>query len=494
MRTHHLAAIDLGASSGRVMLATFTRQDPQPAATLTLKEIHRFPNNLIRVDGHDTWDLDALEKHILEGLNRLDASGVQLDGIGIDTWGVDYVLLDEQGQRVGLPVAYRDNRTEGVMARMEQQFGRENLYQKTGIQFMPFNTLYQLRALSEQQPEIVRKAAHMLMIPDYFLYRLTGSMNWEYTNASTTQMLNLATGDWDEDLLKLAGVPRRWLQKPTQPGNSPGVWKSPRGRSVPVFSVATHDTASAVVAAPLTSSRSAYLSSGTWSLMGIESPKAFNHAQALHDNITNEGGINGSYRVLKNIMGLWLFQRVCRELNIQDLPSLITLAKHVTPFTYLINPNEDCFINPPSMVDAIRDACRQAGDPVPESPAELARCIFDSLAMLYRKIALQLADLQGSPLEDIHIVGGGSQNQFLNQLCADICQVSVSAGPVEASTLGNIGCQLMALNAVKDNAEFRRIVATNFEQHHYIPRIHADFAIHWRRFQALCHVNEELAV
>ena len=196
MRTHHLAAIDLGASSGRVMLATFTRQDPQPAATLTLKEIHRFSNNLIRVDGHDTWDLDALEKHILEGLNRLDASGVQLDGIGIDTWGVDYVLLDEQGQRVGLPVAYRDNRTEGVMARMEQQFGRENLYQKTGIQFMPFNTLYQLRALSEQQPEIVRKAAHMLMIPDYFLYRLTGKLNWEYTNASTTQMLNLATGDW----------------------------------------------------------------------------------------------------------------------------------------------------------------------------------------------------------------------------------------------------------------------------------------------------------
>lgn len=494
MRTHHLAAIDLGASSGRVMLATFTRQEPDSAATLTLKEIHRFPNNLTHTDGMDTWDLDNLEKHILEGLNRLDASGIPLDGIGIDTWGVDFVLLDEQGQRVGPAVAYRDSRTDGVMARMEKQIGRHVIYQKTGIQFMPFNTLYQLRALTEQQPEIASKAAHLLMIPDYFLFRLTGQLNWEFTNASTTQMLNITTGDWDEDLLKLAGVPRRWLQKPTQPGNSPGLWHSPRGRSVPVFSVATHDTASAVVAAPLTSSHSAYLSSGTWSLMGIESPKAFNHAGALHDNVTNEGGINDSFRVLRNIMGLWLFQRVCRELNIQDLPSLITLAKNVPPFTYLINPNEDRFINPPSMVSAIREACHQAGEAVPESPAELARCIFDSLAMLYRKIALQLADLQGAPLEDIHIVGGGSQNQFLNQLCADVCQVNVSAGPVEASTLGNIGCQLMALSAVKDTAEFRRIVAMNFEQHHYLPRIHADFAIHWRRFEALCHVNEELAV
>ncbi|MFS7316120.1 rhamnulokinase [Rahnella rivi] len=494
MRTHHLAAIDLGASSGRVMLATFTRQDPDSAATLTLTEIHRFPNTLKHVDGHDTWDLDDLEKHILEGLNRLDSSGVPLDGIGIDTWGVDYVLLDEKGQRVGLAVAYRDSRTDGVMARMEKQAGRHTIYQKTGIQFMPFNTLYQLRALTEQQPEVVNTAAHLLMIPDYFHYRLTGALNWEYTNASTTQMLNIATGDWDEDLLKLAGVPRRWLQKPTQPGNSKGVWHSPRGRSVPVISVASHDTASAVVAAPLTGPHSAYLSSGTWSLMGIESPKAFNQTKALHDNITNEGGINDSYRVLRNIMGLWLFQRVSRELGIQDLPSLITLAKNIPPFTYLINPNEDRFINPPSMVNAIREACQQAGEPVPESPAELARCIFDSLAMLYRKIALQLADLQGAPLEDIHIVGGGSQNQFLNQLCADVCQVNVSAGPVEASTLGNIGCQLMALNAVKDTAEFRRIVASNFEQHHYIPRVHADFAIHWRRFEALCHVNEELAV
>jgi rhamnulokinase len=263
---------------------------------------------------------------------------------------------------------------------------------------------------------------------------------------------------------------------------------------VPVFSVATHDTASAVVAAPLTSPNSAYLSSGTWSLMGIESPKAFNHAQALRNNITNEGGINGSYRVLRNIMGMWLLQRVCRELDIQDLPSLITLAKKIKPFTYLINPNEDRFINPVSMVGVIREACQQSGGPVPKSAAELARCIFDSLAMLYRKVALQLADLQETPLEDIHIVGGGSQNQFLNQLCADTCQVKVSAGPAEASALGNVGCQLMALNAVKKPTEFRHIVAANFEQHHYIPRSYADFAIHWRRFQTLCHAKEELAV
>jgi rhamnulokinase len=261
-----------------------------------------------------------------------------------------------------------------------------------------------------------------------------------------------------------------------------------------VVSVATHDTASAVVAAPMTGKYSAYLSSGTWSLMGIESPTAFTHASALHANFTNEGGINGSVRVLKNIMGMWLLQRMSSELNVNDLPALIAAAAALPPFVSLINPNEERFINPSSMVDAIREACREHGEPIPDSPAELARCIFDSLAMLYRQTAQQLAELQGAPLDAIHIVGGGSQNTFLNQLCADTCQTPVTAGPVEASTLGNIGCQLMALNLVKDVTLYRQILAANFRQQRYMPQPQPELAIHWRRFQALSHINEELAV
>jgi len=494
MTLHHIAAIDLGASSGRVMLATFRSECAGEPATLTLEEIHRFPNCLKTVEGHDTWDLDALEQQILTGLNRLDASGIPLDSIGVDTWGVDFVLLDKEGKRVGLPIAYRDKRTDGVMATTGNTLGREVIYRTTGIQFLPFNTLYQLKALTTQQPELMSQVEHLLLMPDYLHYRLTGVLNWEHTNTSTTQMINLHTGDWDENLLSHIGIPYRWLGKPSQPGKKLGNWTTPRGHQIPVISVATHDTASAVVAAPMTGKHSAYLSSGTWSLMGIESSIAFTDARALQANFTNEGGINGSVRVLKNIMGMWLLQRMCSELSVKDLPALIAAAARLPAYVSLINPNEERFIHPPSMADAIRDACREHGEPVPQSHAELARCIFDSLAMLYRQTALQLAELQGAPLDEIHIVGGGSQNTFLNQLCADTCQTPVTAGPVEASTLGNIGCQLMALNLVKDVTLYRQILAANFQQQRYLPQPQPELATHWRRFQALSHANEELVV
>lgn len=491
MTLHHIAAIDLGASSGRVMLATLNNENK---AQLTLEEIHRFPNTLVKVDGYDTWDLDALEQHILTGLNLLESAGILLDSIGIDTWGVDFVLLDAQGNRIGMPVAYRDKRTDGLMAEACLELGQEVIYRTTGIQFLPFNTLYQLKALTRQQPELIPQIDRLLLMPDYLSYRLTGVMNWEYTNASTTQLVNIHSGDWDEKLLEYAGVPKRWLEKPSQPGNPLGYWVSPQGQRVPVTIVATHDTASAVVAAPMSGNNSAYLSSGTWSLMGIESPKAFTHRAALQANFTNEGGINGSYRVLKNIMGLWLLQRTCDELNVQDLAVLIESASALPAFISLINPNDSRFINPVSMVDAIRDACDEQGEPIPNSPAALARCIFDSLAMLYRQTAQQLAELQGSPLEAIHIVGGGCQNTFLNQLCADVCQTPVTAGPIEASTLGNIGCQLIALNLVEDVSHYRQMLSSHFQQQRYVPQPVPNLATYWGRFQALSHANEELTV
>ncbi|WP_413727704.1 rhamnulokinase [Sodalis sp. RH19] len=488
MAVRNSVAVDLGASSGRVMLA----QWHSATQNVTLKQIHRFPNTFISVDGHDCWDLDQLEREILFGLAALDSAGTVIDSIGIDTWGVDYVLLNAQGERASCPVSYRDHRTDGIMPAVLDELGREHIYRLTGIQFLSFNTLYQLKAWRQQHPAGLDQVAHLLMIPDYFYFRLTGALNWEYTNASTTQLLNLATGDWDPSLLDYLAIPRRWLGTPTQPGNTPGHWISPGGQAVPVIAVASHDTASAVVAAPLHGDNCAYLSSGTWSLMGIDSDRPFNDDRALAMNITNEGGVNGRYRVLKNIMGLWLLQRVCSELAITDLEALLAAAAARPACRSLINPNDERFVNPPSMVEAIRQACREQQQPAPEDAAALARCIFDSLALLYRQVLLELGRLRGVPLSRLHIVGGGSLNPLLNQLCADNCRIPVTAGPVEASTLGNIGCQLMALGEVADVAHWRGVVEANFPLRHYTPNPDPDFATHWQRFLALCHLKEEI--
>lgn len=319
MSIRHCVAVDLGASSGRVMLASY---QPGPRA-LTLREIHRFTNSLQKVDGFDCWDVDSLEGEIRRGLEKVCEQGILIDSIGIDTWGVDYVLLDKQGQRVGLPISYRDDRTQGLLRHAEAQLGRAEIYRRSGIQFLPFNTLYQLRALVEQQPELVSQAAHALLIPDYFSFRLTGNLNWEYTNATTTQLVNINSDSWDETLLNWTGAPLAWFGKPTHPGNVIGHWICPQGNRIPVVAVASHDTASAVIASPLADRHAAYLSSGTWSLMGFESLTPYTCDAALQANITNEGGAEGRYRVLKNIMGLWLLQRVLKEQNVSDLQGLI---------------------------------------------------------------------------------------------------------------------------------------------------------------------------
>ncbi|MGM3193419.1 rhamnulokinase [Dickeya dadantii subsp. dieffenbachiae] len=490
MAVTHYVAVDLGASSGRVMLASLESGTQR----LTLEEIHRFSNPLRLWQGHHLWDLDELERQIRHGLEAVDARGVHPVSIGIDSWGVDMVPLDRQGNRLGLPYSYRDHRTDGQMAHVIAELGRERLYRQTGIQFLPFNTLYQLRALRQQDPDVWGQVAHLLMIPDYFHYRLTGRMTCEYTNASTTQLLNLDSGDWDRCLLDYLGVPPNWLAAPRQPGHRVGEWIAPSGRAVPVVTVATHDTASAVVATPLTDADSAYLSSGTWSLIGMESREPLTGPAALAANITNEGGVGGRYRVLKNIMGLWLLQRVCQEQQVADLPALLDAAAAQPGFVSLINPNDQRLINPPSMSDALRECCREHGQPAPATTAALARCILDSLALSYRQGLLTLGELRGAPLRHLHVVGGGSRNGLLNQLCADVCQVPVLAGPAEASTLGNIGCQLIAQGEVTNLDAFRRLLADNIPLQPFIPRQDCDFAGHWRRFQALCQVNEELTV
>ncbi|ECG8260571.1 rhamnulokinase [Salmonella bongori] len=479
MTFRHCVAVDLGASSGRVMLARYDCDH----RTLSLREIHRFTNCLQKTAGFDTWDIDSLEAAIRLGLQKVCDEGIRIDSIGIDTWGVDYVLIDKQGQRVGLPISYRDSRTTGVMAQAQKQLGKSEIYHRSGIQFLPFNTLYQLRALAEQQPELLPQVAHALLMPDYFSYRLTGELNWEYTNATTTQLVNINTDDWDETLLAWAGVEKSWFGRPTHPGNVIGYWICPQGNRIPVVAVASHDTASAVIASPLANKHSAYLSSGTWSLMGFESKMPYTTNDALAANITNEGGAEGRYRVLKNIMGLWLLQRVLKERNVTDLPALIAQTQALPACRFLINPNDDRFINPADMSAEIQAACRETDQPVPVSNAELARCIFDSLALLYADVLEELACLRGEAFSQLHIVGGGCQNTLLNQLCADACGIRVLAGPIEASTLGNIGIQLMTLDELSNVDEFRQVVCANDDLKTFIPNPDSEIARHKAQFQ-----------
>ncbi|RRZ95594.1 rhamnulokinase [Erwinia sp. 198] len=490
MSLKNCVAIDMGASSGRVMLARYDLQ----SGKLALEEVARCVNNLVVREERQCWDVDALEHFILASLDKLIQQGIVPDSIGIDTWGVDYVLLNKQGERIGLPVSYRDDRTWGVMQKACAELGRQAIYQRTAIQFLPFNTLYQLRALCESQPEWLNDVRHALLIPDYFHYRLTGKLNWEYTNATTTQLLNSQSGEWDNALLEWTGASPAWFGKPTAPGVKIGDWKANSGLSVPVIAVATHDTASAVLAAPLTTDNVAWLSSGTWSLMGFESRQPYNDAAALAANITNEGGAEGRYRVLKNIMGLWLLQRVCRELAIADLPALVRKAETQPACRSIINPNDERFINPVNMVREIQDACAGQGMPTPATAAALARCIFDSLALYYRFVLEELAAVRGAPFCQLHIVGGGCQNPLLNQLCANACGMPVVAGPVEASTLGNIGSQLIAHGSVRDVTHFRQLVSQNFPLNTFIPQASDAYRRSWTLFQSLTHSVKELCV
>ncbi|WP_147197981.1 rhamnulokinase [Pantoea sp. CCBC3-3-1] len=490
MTMRNCVAIDLGASSGRVMLC----QVDTASGKVQLSEIARCVNRLVKIEDYQCWDVDALETFILASLNKLEQQDIVPDSIGIDTWGVDYVLLDAQGKRIGLPVAYRDDRTHGLMQKACREMGKEAVYQRTGIQFLPFNTLYQLRALCKDQPAWLDDVRHALLIPDYFHYRLTGKLNWEYTNATTTQLLNIHSGEWDEMLLEWTGARPAWFGKPSAPGRKVGDWKTPAGKAVPVIAVATHDTASAVLAAPLTEHNVAWLSSGTWSLMGFESVEPYNGEAALAANITNEGGAEGRFRVLKNIMGLWLLQRICSELVIEDLDSLITEAAQQPACRSLINPNDERFINPVTMVREIQDACAEQGMPTPGTAAALARCIFDSLALYYRQVLEELTAVRGAAFSQLHIVGGGCQNHFLNQLCADACGIPVIAGPVEASTLGNIGSQLIASGDVRDVTHFRQLITQNFPLKTFTPQASDAWCRSWALFQSLTHTAKELCI
>jgi len=458
-------AIDLGASSGRVVAADYER------GRLTLQEIHRFPTPAFRDfdTGYACWDLELMESQVVHGL-RLVQGQAPIQSLGIDTWGVDYVLLDPDRARVGPAVCYRDDRTAGVMAEVFRQMPAEEVYRRTGIQFMSINTLIQLAQTRRDHAGWLASAQAFLMLPDYLNFRLCGVLANEYTIASTSQLLSLETGDWDPELLAIAGLDRSRMTTPIEPGTVLAEVDrlfGPRQR-VAVVAPACHDTASAVAAIPFEDENDIFISSGTWSLMGFESLRPHNHPAAQRFNFANEGGVERRYRVLKNIVGLFQVQQIARETGL-DHASLVEAAGRAEPWASLIDPEDGRFLNPPSMSEAIRGFCAETGQPVPADAGSLARCSFESLALTYGRVKEEIEILRGAPVATIRIVGGGSQNRLLNQLCADACGVAVVAGPVETSAIGNVCVQLMAMGVFSSLAGARELVRRSYPADAYLP-------------------------
>lgn len=451
-------AVDIGASSGRHLLGWV--EDGR----IQSREIYRFENRLIRKGGHRCWDIDALFGHVVEGLRRCAAAGMIPDSMGIDTWGLDFCLLDSDGSRLGEAISYRDARTTGIEPRVFERIPEAKLYERTGIQRMEINTIYQLAALQAEAPGDLQRARHLLMIPDYLNYLLTGVMKQEYTNASTTQLVNAASREWDPNLLQAMELPARLFGPLSQPGERVGCLRKglrqELGFDCEVILPPTHDTASAVVATPIVDrERAVFLSSGTWSLIGMERTRPDCGEASRRHNFTNEGGVDGTWRYLKNIMGLWMLQSVRHELDDRyTFPQLSELAEK-SCIASVVNAQDARLLAPESMSDTIRQLCAESGQAVPESPGELARVIYQSLAVGYRRAVEGLEQMVQHPLDVIHIVGGGSRDAFLNRLTAEATGKQVIAGPVEATAMGNLVIQMLRCGEFPDLNAARTAIA-----------------------------------
>ncbi len=469
-------AVDLGAESGRVMAGIWDGNQ------MRLDPIHRFPNEPVEIGGSLRWDLPRLWLEIENGLTAAARRyGQGVVSVGVDTWAIDFVLLSKSSEMLGLPHHYRDRRTLGVMAEAFRQVPRTEIFAETGLQFMEINTLYQLLALQKNSPEILATADCLLMIPDYLHWCLSGERVCEFTNATTTQCFHPTNRDWSRGLLEKFKLPTHMLREVTPPGTRIGPLrplvadKTGLGR-VSVVAPATHDTASAVAAVPTTQTGRAnwaYLSSGTWSLMGLEIPKAQLSSRVMELNLTNEGGVDGTYRLLKNIMGLWLVQQCKRSFerrgNELDYLALVKLAAAEPGLRSFVDPNDQRFLNPPDMPRAIQEFCRETGQSVPESEGALVRCALESLALEYQRTLSALEEVSNVRVEVIHIVGGGSRNDLLNQFTANACGRSVLAGPVEATALGNLLVQARACGELNSLAELRSIVTRSSELRRFEP-------------------------
>ena len=470
IRPLRLCAVDLGATSGRVMVGRVGHD------VLELEEVHRFPNGPVRAEGTLYWDILGIYREVLVGL-RLAAAGGPVDAIGIDSWAVDYGLLDRAGALIGNPVSHRDPRTDGVRERVAKTVPESELYTTTGLQQLPFNTLYQLVSA----PDLLESAETMLLIPDLLAYWLTGIVGAEHTNASTTQLYDVRARSWAGELASRVGVPPHILPPLSEPGSVIGsLLPSVAGEvglpaSTPVVAVGSHDTASAVVGVPFEDrSRAAYISSGTWSLVGVELDEPVLTEAAREADFTNEGGVDGTIRFLRNVSGLWVLSEACRTWAASgepvELPELLALAADVPALLSVVDLEAPEFLLPGDMEARIAAACEATGQPVPSTRAEVVRCILDSLALAYRCVVRQAASLSGVSPEVVHVVGGGSQNELLCRLTASACGVPVLAGPGEAAALGNVLVQARALGAdLPDLAAMRALVRSSHDLVRYSP-------------------------
>ena len=466
-------AVDLGATSGRTIIGSID------VGQLHLEEVTRFPNHLIEQGGHFYWDIYALYFEMIRGLKEVAQRGLKITSIGIDTWGVDFVMIGDDGAILRNPRAYRDPITfEAMDDYLKHVISRKEVYDITGIQFMNFNSIFQLYAMKQEGNSALKHAQKILFVPDALSWMLTGNEVCEYTIASTSQLLDPRTKQLDERLLASLGLTRSMFGKMVNPGTPIGiltdeVQKMTGLGPVPVIAVAGHDTGSAVAAVPAKDEKFAYLSSGTWSLMGIETKDAIISDLSYERNFTNEGGIEGTTRFLNNICGMWIYER-CRkewpeEVRKLSHPELQGSAMQVEAFRSIINPDDAQFANPDSMINAIQQYCRKTNQPVPETPAEICRCIFDSLALRYKQVFQWMQEFAPFKLEVLHIIGGGSLNKYLNQFTANATGATVLAGPQECTAIGNIMMQAKAAHLVKDIWEMRQIIADSVDLVKYEP-------------------------
>lgn len=460
MDTKYYLAVDIGASSGRHILCHMEEQK------MVLEEIYRFSNGMTEKNGHKVWDVKRLFDEIREGMRRCAERGKIPYSMGIDTWAVDYVLLDENDKVLGDVYAYRDSRTQEMDQKVYMCISEDVLYQKTGIQKQIFNTIYQLMAVKEKTPEIMKKATDMLMIPDYFHFLLTGNKVQEYTNATTTQLVDPVTKDWNRDLIEELGFRQEIFKKIRKPGYEVGELKKTIqeqvGFNCKVVLPPTHDTASAVLAVPTQDDRPLYISSGTWSLVGTELKEAECSIESMKRNLTNEGGYDYRFRYLKNIMGLWMIQSVKKEIAPDmGLGELCELAAGVD-ISSVVDANDERFLAPESMTQEIKNACRESGQEVPQTTAQIAAVIYQSLALCYANAIEEIESIMKRKFDRIHIVGGGANATYLNELAAKTTKKTIYAGPTEATAVGNIASQMIAAGEFKDIKEIRSCISRSF--------------------------------
>lgn len=460
MEKYYLA-IDIGASGGRHMLAHME------GGRMVLEEIYRFPNGMTEHQGGKVWDTDRLFSEIMTGMKKCKEIGKIPVSMGIDTWAVDFVLLDKEDKMIGNAVAYRDDRTVGMDEKVYEVIPEKELYERTGIQKQIFNTIYQLMALKEKHPEQLAKAEKMLMLPDYFNFLLTGKCVTEYTNATTTQLVSPKTKEWDMDLISRLGYPEKIFQKIQKPGTELGVLQEKiaekAGFSCKVVLPATHDTGAAVMAVPSTQGEALYISSGTWSLMGTELMEADCSSRSREHNLTNEGGYDYRFRYLKNIMGLWMIQSVRKEIGGDLSYGEICQGASACDIPSVVDCNASRFLAPENMTEEVKAACRESGQQVPEGIAQTAAVIYNSLARCYARTKEEIEEITGKIYDRIYIVGGGANADYLNKLTASAAKVRVYAGPVEATAIGNLAAQMLEEGEFKDLQDARRCILESFE-------------------------------